>query len=384
MPLYSYRYLNSSGRRLRGVIDAFSLVEAKSKLLSQGIMVVHLASEARSDRKHSLRGQPLVTFTTQLATLLKAGMPVFESLTALEEQMLGEKCHRIIASLCERIRGGTSLSDALRAHPTSFDSLYCAMVAAGEASGALDTVLDRLASLLSKQLHARKQLITALIYPAVIASFCTLVIFLLLTFAIPSIENLFEGRTLSSFTAAVLAVSHFLSRAWPIYIPLLAIGGFFIRRHAPALAFRLPLFRTLIIQSSLARFSRTLSTLQQGGLPLIDSLQLARQVIPNPALAAAIKHAEKRVIEGGSLAAELQKNPLIPKLVGRMLRVGEESGDLKPMLTQIADLYEGEVERTLTRLTALAQPAILLVMGGIVGIIMLAVLLPLTDVSSFF
>lgn len=266
MPLYSYRYLNSSGRRLRGVIDAFSLGEAKEKLRSQGIMVVQLATQGGADRKHSLRGQPLVTLTTQLATLLKAGMPIFESLSALEEQMRDDKCHRIIASLCERIREGTSLSDALRAHPTSFDSLYCAMVAAGEASGALDTVLDQLAHLLAKQLNARKQLITALIYPAVIATFCTLVIFLLLTFAIPSIENLFEGRTLSPFTAAVLAVSHFLSRAWPIYIPLLAIAAFFIRRHASALAFRLPLFRTLIIQSSLARFSRTLSLIEAGDL----------------------------------------------------------------------------------------------------------------------
>ena len=384
MPLYSYRYLNASGRRLRGVIDAFSLAEAKEKLRSQGVLVIHLTSESRSRRKQALRGQALVTFTTQLAQLLKAGMPIFESLSALEEQMRDDRSHRIIASLCESIRSGTSLSDALRSHPTSFDPLYCAMVAAGEASGALDTVLDRLAKLLTRQLRTRKQLVTALIYPGVIATFCTLVIFLLLTFAVPSIESLFEGRTLSPFTAAVLSTSHLLSRGWPIYLPLLLIGGYFLRRHAQALAFRLPLFRTLIIQTSLARFCRTLATLQQGGLSMIDSLQLARQVIPNPALAAAIEEAEARVVEGASLAHELQKNPLIPKLVGQMLRVGEESGDLRPMLAQIADLYEGEVERTLTRLTAIAQPAILLVMGGIVGIIMLAVLLPLTDVSAFF
>jgi general secretion pathway protein F len=384
MPLYSYRYINHTGKRRRGVIDAFSLAEAKDKLRAQSVMVIRLAEEEHPSRRHNLRGQALVTFTTQLAQLLGAGMPIFEGLSALEEQLRGEPAHRVVVTLCEQIKAGSSLSEALRRRPDSFNSLYCAMVAAGEASGSLDTTLTRLASLLARQLRLRKQVITALIYPSVIATFCTLVTFLLLTFAVPSIENLLEGRPLSPFTAAVLATSHFLSHRWLIYLPLLAATAYFLWRHARHLAWRLPLLKTLLIQSSLARFSRTLSTLQRGGLPMIDSLRLARGTVPHPALAAAIERAEARIVEGASLGAELQKNPLIPKLVGRMLRVGEESGNITPMLEQLADLYEGEVERTITRLTALAQPLILLVMGGIVGIIMLAVLLPLTDVSSFF
>jgi general secretion pathway protein F len=393
MATYLYQYLSKSGRKRRGIVDASTEAEAKAKLRAQGLLVTRLALQGRGRGRRHLSGQGLLNFTLQLGQLLRAGIPVYESLSALEEQYRGEKIHPILVQICEEIKSGASLSTALRHHPQSFNELYCSMVAAGESAGALELVLDRLATLLTRQMKLRRQISTALIYPAVIASFCCLVVFLLLTFAIPSIENLFEGRQLGTFTALVLGTSHLLSRTWMIYLPALIGGLFFLRWYlrspkgsaaAHRVSLRLPLVRTIVVQAALARFSRTLSTLLSGGLPMIDSLRLASRVITNPTLSDTLSRAETRIVEGSSLSQELQKEPLIPKLVARMVRVGEEAGTLTPMLEQVADLYEGEVEKSVQRLTTLAQPAVLLVMGAIVGVIMLAVLLPLTDVSSFF
>lgn len=396
MPLFHYKSLSLQGRKQTGVIDAPSLKEAKEKLRSQGTIVIAIGSKQTDKslfkKKVELSAQHLLNFTTQLSQLLSAAIPLYESLLSLEEQYRNEPFHPILASLCEQIKAGASLSSAMKNFPNSFDQLYCAMVAAGESIGALDKTLNRLTELLAKQQKLRKQIITAMIYPAVLGSFSLLVIFLLLTFAIPSIEAIFAEREVNGFTHLVILTSHLLTGYWHMYLPL--IGGtchlslLFLRsgwgrafKHR--LALKLPLIKKVILQSSLARFSRTLGTLQQGGVSIIDALQISRKVMKNPILERIFEKAEEKIIEGSSLATELRRSPLLPPLISRMLAIGEESGDSALMLNKVAELYEDEVEKTLTRLTALAQPAILLIMGAVVGIIMLAILLPLTDISSF-
>jgi len=391
--LFQYRYIDGKGKKKKGLIEALHADEAKDKLRQQKILVTALnETSQKKQTSNQLRKEALITFTTQLAGLLQAGMPLYESLLSLEEQYRQDPFHPILLSLCEQIKAGSSLSEAMDQFPGSFNRLYCSMVAAGESVGALDETLDKLATLLNKQSKLKKQIITALIYPALLFSFSMVVMFLLLTFVIPSLETLFEDRDVNRFTKSVMLFSNFLTHKWMYYLPLVigAIAGAYFgltsekgKRWIQRQFLRLPLLKTLITQTAIARFARTMGTLLQGGVTLIQALQISRKVMRNPFFEEVVEEAEGKIIEGSLLSLELKKSPLIPTLVPRMLAIGEEGGNTSSMLQKIADLYEDEVEKSLTRLTALAQPVILVFMGGIVGIIMIAVLLPLTDVSAF-
>ncbi len=398
MALFFYRYINQKGKKRAGFIDAESLSDAKEKLRTQKILVLSLSQKEEKKsfwnfrRKVALNSSSLITFTHQLAGLLNAGMPLYESLICLEEQYRTEAFHPILLSLCEQIKKGSSLSKAMHQFPRSFNSLYCAMIEAGESVGALEATLDKLATLLSKQSKLKKQLTTAMIYPALLFSFSALVCTLLLTFVIPSLATLFEDRTVNRFTSLVIGMSHFLLHGWPIYLPLLTLAGSGIvylisspkgKRWLNWSWLHLPLLKTIVVQAAMARFSRTMGTLLQGGVTIIRALQISRNTMHNPLLEEVVQKAEGKIIEGSLLSVELKKSPLIPALVPRILAIGEEGGSAPLMFHKIADLYEEEVDKTLTRITALAQPVILVVMGGIVGLIMLAVLLPLTDINAF-
>ncbi len=216
--------------------------------------------------------------------------------------------------------------------------------------------------------------------------------FLLLTFVIPSLETLFEDRPVNGFTRAVMLFSHFLTHQWGYYLPLIigsGVGVYFAltspkgKRWVQRTLLRMPVLKTLITQTAIARFSRTMGTLLEGGVSLIQALQIARKTMRHTLFEEVVEEAEGRIVEGSLLSVELKKSPLIPTLVPRMLSIGEEGGSAPAMFQKIADLYESEVDKSLTRLTALAQPVILVFMGGIVGVIMIAVLLPLTYVSAF-
>jgi general secretion pathway protein F len=397
MALYYYKALNAKGKKKQSRIEANSLLEAKEKLRVQGILMTEISSQNPTSflirkKKDELTKDKLLALTTQLAQLISAGLPLYESLVSLAEQYSEEKFHSILTGLCEKIKGGSSLSQAMSHYKESFDVLFISMVAAGESVGALKASLERLSELLEKQLRLRKQIVTALIYPAVLSSFSVLVVILLLTFAIPSIELIFEGRTLNPFTHLVIATSHFLTRYWMVYLPLISATLFLVysKLKKPSgklflhhLYLKLPIFKKLTIQTALARFSRTMGTLQQGGVSILEALKISRRVMKNPLLEEVVERAESKVIEGVPLSVEFKRSPLIPVLVSRMIAIGEESGNTGVMFHKIADLYESEVEKTLNRLTAMAQPLILLFMGGVVGIIMTAILLPLTDINAF-
>ena len=391
MALFQYQALDSLGKKKQGFVEAHSDKDAKNILRDQGLMVRELAIKTTVDSKQNLRGEPLVTFTIQLSQLVSANIPLYESLVALEEQYRDESFHRVILSLCEQVKAGSSLSEAMSQFPNSFDKLYRAMIAAGESIGGLNIVLDRLSLLLTKQLKLRKQIVTALIYPSVLAAFSFLIIAVLIGFVLPSIEGIFAERSLNAFTSFVLGVSYYARTYWWLYIPLIAATATYVtlKLRSPAgklwlerTLLKIPVLRTLVINTSVARFCRTMGTLQQGGLPIIDSLRNAREVIHNVVIEEEIKQAENKIIEGSSLSVELARSKYIPTIVCRMLAVGEESGNLVIMLNKLADMYEEEVEKTLDRVVALAQPLILIFMGTVIGIILMAILLPLTDISS--
>lgn len=391
MPLYQYHALDMQGKRKKGFIEAQNEREAKEKLRGMGVMVTKLSTKAGVSTRNSLTGEKLLGFTVQLSQLIGAGVPLYESLTAIEGQCRNESYHRIVLSLCEQIKAGSSLSQAMSAYPGSFSKLYCSMITAGEAVGALDVVLEKLALFLTKQNKLKGDIITAMVYPGVLAGFSFLIIIMLLTFVVPSIEGIFAERKLNGFTQFVLSVSYFFRTYWWVYIPLVAalIAYLVYRLRSPAgIAWleknllKVPLIRTLMVQAAIARFTRTMGTLQQGGLPLIDSLRISRDVMRNAVLAEEVKTAEGRIIEGSSLGKELARTKWFPPIVAQMLSVGEESGSVVVMFNKIADMYEQDLEKTLNRVMALAQPAILIIMGAVIGTVLLAILLPLTDVSS--
>lgn len=392
MPLYQYQALDQQGKKRTGFIEALDEKEAKGKLRDQGLMVSSMTTKASVSSKQNLVGDTLLSFTLQLSQLINAGVPLYQSLSAMEEQYRGESYHRVILSLCDQIKAGRQLSEALASFPQSFDSLYCSMVAAGESAGALDIVLDKLSLLLDKQNKLKRQLTTAMIYPGVLACFSLLIIGLLVGFVVPSIEGIFADKELNTFTQAVLSTSSFIRSYWWIYAPIILLGGFIAYRYLRSPQgkiwlqknlLKVPLIKTLLIQTAVARFCRTMATLQTGGLTMIDSLRLARKVIGNVVLEGEIEAAENKIVEGSSLSAELIQSQRFPKMVSRMLAVGEESGSTVVMLNKIADSYEEEIEKTLDRVMALAQPVILIFMGSIIGIMLLAILLPMTDFSSF-
>lgn len=392
MPLYQYQYLDIQGKKRSGMIEAQGDREAKEKLREQGLIVTKLASKAKVKGKQNLKGDNLLAFTVQLSQLVNAGVPLYESLVAIEEQSRNESYHRIVLSLCEQIKSGFSLSVAMGNYSESFDPLYCSMVSAGEAVGSLGPVLEKLSLLLSKQMKLKKQITTAMIYPGILGGFSLLIISLLLGFVVPSLEGIFAGRELNAFTSAVISFSHFFRSYFWLYIPIVG-GGItwaVLKLRSPQgtiwiqkTLLKLPLLKTLTVQSAVARFCRTMSTLLQGGLSIIDSLRISRGVMRNVVLEGEIQAAETRIIEGHSLSQELGKSKYIPSLLGRMLAVGEESGTSAIMLGKIAEIYEQELEKTLDRVMALAQPVILIFMGIVIGAVLLAIMLPLTDVSSF-
>ncbi|WP_075883745.1 type II secretion system F family protein [Candidatus Protochlamydia sp. W-9] len=392
MPLYQYQYVDEKKKRRTGVIEAISERDAKEKLRDQGLLITQIQTKSKINGKQNLKGEALLAFTVQLSQLVNAGIPLYESLIAIEEQSRGEPFHRVVLSLCEQIRTGMSLSGAMATYSESFDQLYCGMIAAGEAVGMLGPILEKLTQLLAKQMKLKKQITTAMIYPSILGGFSLLIITLLLGFVVPSLEGIFAERKLNAFTNAILGLSHFFRNYWWLYLPAFVAGTVFViwkfrssegKLWMEKTLLRIPVINTLVIQTAVARFCRTMGTLLQGGLNMIESLRISRGVMHNVVLEKEIQQAEAKIIEGHSLSQELGKSKYIPPLVSKMLAVGEESGTSIVMLSRIADMYEQEIEKTLDRVMALAQPVILIVMGLVIGTVLLAIMLPLTDVSSF-
>lgn len=391
MAIYHYVAIDAKGSRQAGNLDATNEREAREKLRDLGLMACKLIPKKEGSSKERLKGDNLHAFTLQLSQLVGAGIPIYESLLALEELYRKEPFHHIISSICEQIKCGKSFSEAISSFPSSFNKLYCAMIQAGEAVGSLHLVLDKLVFLLSKQLKLQKEMTNALIYPAILATFAFVVIMVLLGFVVPSIEGIFAERELNRFTSFVLGVSHIFRNYWWIYLPFIfgtagyafwklktKEGKLWLQRQL----LNVPILRNLIIEAAVARFSRTMGTLQLGGLTMIDSLRIATGVINNIALEEEMHAAEIKVIEGKTLSSQFARSAYFPHMATRMLAIGEDSGNTGVMLNKIADMYEENLEKTLGRVLALVQPIILVTMGAVIGLVMIAILLPLTDIAT--
>ena len=404
MPVYEFTALTNTGKKLKGVIDADSLTAARQKIRGQGNYPVEInetsAKIVATKRPllsiqlgQRVKQQEIHIATRQLATLLGAGIPLVPALNGLIEQTENRSLKSVLAQIKDAVNEGNSLTAALTEHPKLFSKVYVNMVSAGEASGSLDVVLDRLAEFGETQHALRSRVKAAMLYPLFMAVVGIIVLFLLITFIVPSITSVFEGskHALPLPTVILIGISSFLKRFW--WLVLAAVLGVIAtiswhigtpagRRQWDQLKLSLPGFSDLSIKTTAARFARTLSSLLQSGVSLITSLQIVKNIVDNVILADIINEACDELEKGKSLSQFFRGNKYFPPMLVQMMAVGEQSGTLDTMLAKAADSYEKEVEAKILALTSMIEPVMILSMGLVVSFIVVSILLPIFEMNQ--
>ncbi|HIB53375.1 MAG TPA: type II secretion system protein GspF [Nitrospirales bacterium] len=402
MPVYEYQGLTAAGKTVSGMIDADTAKGARLKLRNNGVFPTDLkeGGSAGTDglltfksRAESISLKEQALLTRQLGTLLTAGLPLVDSLSALIDQIEKANIKGVMADIRERVREGSALSQALQCHPGSFSPLYTHMVSAGEASGALDEVLARLADFQDSQIRLKNQITTALMYPMFMFAVGSMVLFGLVTFVVPKITAVFTDmeQALPLPTIILLTVSDGLAAYWMWFLAGGVFAVLMVRRYLQtevgrerydALLLKLPVVGTVVKMVAVSRFTRTLSTMLSSGVPLMQALEVVSRVVNNRVLQHAIDEARQNIREGESLAAPLKRSGLIPPLATHMIAVGEKSGELEAMLIRVSQVYDSEVDTSMNQLTALLEPIMIVVMGVVVLFIILAILLPIFEMSQ--
>ena len=407
MPIFEYTAINEKGKQAKGSIEAENARAARTRLRSQGMLPTTIEESRtrpteqkkrrpqqslRSSLGERVSAKTLAFSTRQLATLLSAGIPLVEALQSLAEQTV-PTFRRMLVDIKEQVEQGTSFARALGSYPKVFPRLYVNMVASGEASGKLDSVVMSLAEYLEAQLELRRKLISALIYPVIMLSFCSLVVAGLLAFVVPQIVEIFtkQGAKLPVPTRIMIAISDILVFYW--YAVALVLVGLVLgsirlyrtekgRAFVDSLLYRAPLVGGLYTKVLTARITRTLGTLLTSGVGLLESLDMAKNVVGNVHFQRAMADARDGVTEGRSLSRELLRSKLFPPMACQMIDVGERSGRLEEMLSIAGATFEKEASSTIAGLTALIEPLMIIVLGGIVLAIVVSVLLPLTELMD--
>jgi general secretion pathway protein F len=444
MAVYAYTGVNDKGRTVRGTVDADSEKSVRQLLRKQGVYVEEaraLASESRGGAKGGAKArggaaeaepkaraagaraiaalgeggsstptlaalgaaikkaasssQRHVAVTTrQLATLLKAGIPLPEALSAVTEQVDHRELRAALEVVGTKVREGIAFHKALEEHGAFFEPLYVNMVAAGESSGNLEGVLARLADFIEASVKLKSKITSALAYPAFMAAFGSVIIGVLMVVVVPKVSAIFQDfqKTLPWYTEALIAISGFLGRWWWL-LGLAAIVGLalFIRWKRTAegayrwdeIVLRLPLFGELARMVSVTRFTRTLATLLASGVQLVKAMEIVKNVLGNRVLESVVTDATASIKEGESIAEPLKRSGRFPKLVVQMIAIGEKSGDLEGMLVAVSDNYDGIIEARVTLLTSMLEPMMIAAMGGTAAAVAFSILMPLMQLNEF-
>ncbi len=405
MPVYQYKGLDASGKSIRGMIDADSPRSARMKLRGTGIYPSELQEETHSETSRIQAAQNLRTLfqrvrlqdtavmTRQLATLIGAGVPLVPALNALITQVDNDTLRKVITQVRERVNEGSTLSDAMKKYPRVFSDLYTNMVSAGEASGALEVVLLRLADFIENQVNLRNKIRSTLAYPIFMLFIGSGILLFLLTFVIPSVTQIFRDsdRVLPAPTILLISISEFVKNYWWLLVGILigAVMGCrrYIRTDAGRMIFdrlklRIPFLGGLSTKIAISRFARTLATLLNSGIPLLTSLGIVRTVVNNRVIADAIADAQENIREGEEIHMPLAQGGVFPPLVIQMIAIGERSGELEHMLFKVAESYDNEVESSIGSITSMLEPIMILAMGAVVGFIVLAILLPIFEMTQ--
>ena len=414
MPVYEYKALTPSGKAKKGIIDADTARDARSKLRLEEMHVTEmteLAEKRKSQAKQRggrsvampsssffsklriekpFKVRDLATFTRQFSTLLGSGIQLAEALRALVEQCEHREFEQVLRIVKEEITSGNSLAESLAKHPKYFSDLYVNMVKAGEASGSLDVVLNRIANYLQKQASLRGKVTAAVTYPIIMVVVGIAAVVFLMSSVVPKITAVLQarGQALPLPTEILITISDFMQNYWYLLIVGAVVIGFLVRAILATEAGRLrfdsallaiPLFGTLFSKQAISRFAVTFSTLLKSGLPALDALRIVSLVVNNARLTLVLNDVHSRILEGADIATPIKRSKVFPPMIGYMIAVGEQSGQLEEILDRIAASYEEELDLALQQITASLEPIIIIMLAVVVGCIIAAVLLPLLN-----
>jgi type II secretion system protein F len=406
MAVFEFRgVVASTGKPARGVRDAENVKALRAALRRDGILLT-LATEEVAGKTKSKRDVDLLKYfrrvkadevavtTRQLATLVRAGIPLVDSIGALVDQAEKEELKRVLTLVREKLNEGTSFASALEQHPRVFPPLFVNMVAAGEASGTIEQVLERLADFMEAQARLRSKVAAALAYPALLTVFGTVVVSLLLVAVVPKVTAIFQSldRALPWYTRVLIFVSDVAAGYWWLVLALLIGGVWWFRKWKATPAGRMtwdtftlnvPLFGKILTMLAVSRFSKTLSTLLRSGVPLLKAMDIVRNVLGNALLEKVVQEATGSIREGESIAEPLRRSGRFPPIVTHMIAVGEKSGQLEQMLESVANSYDAQVEARVQGLTSMLEPLMIVLMGGAVGFIAFSILMPLIQMNEF-
>lgn len=392
---------NSQGALVKGKVKAVSEMEVRTRLREAGYKPV-------SVKKTSVKGstgldifakgvapKEFQIFLRQLSVLLKAGVPLLESLQSLEESLLSEALSKVLRFIIEDIREGKTLSEAMLKHPKVFQLMVVNLVKAGEEGGILDEVLNRLGTYFEKRKKLKAKVVGALIYPVITIFVAVIALTAILVFVIPKFEQLFksQGQELPGLTQAVVKLSHNFTEYWYVIVCVVfvipAILSFLyktgpMRRPLDALFLRIPLFGDLIKRSSVARMSRTLSTLLKSGIRINEGIDITIGTMGNVIVDDYLLQAKEEILAGKPFSDPLKKTGFFPIIVIQMVTIGEKTGNLDSMLGKIADFYEDEVEQTAEQLTSLLEPIVIVLLGGMIGTLVVSMFLPIFNMGNAF
>lgn len=407
MPTYVVRARDSKGNPRREKITANSPIEARTALRERGLFVQELTEDqGLFEKLNSLDLKDLKTaltsvtvkdkavFSRQFAVLINAGVAMVRGLGVLSDQCPNPKLKKALQEISGDVQQGTNLSDAMRKHPQCFDGLYVSMVQAGEVGGVLDEVMNRLAKLLEDVARLQNQIKSAMTYPVAVGIIAVLIFLGMCIFLLPIFANIFEelNAELPAFTAFMIGISNFLRSPYVlILVAALMILGFAYRQYYKTKVGRLtmdrfflkmPLFGDLIQKTATARFCRTFGALSRSGVPILTALEIVRDTAGNQVIANAVDEARREVQTGGMISLALQREQVFPVMAIQMISIGEETGEIDTMLMKVADFYEDEVEQAVKALTSILEPIMIVVLGGMVGSILVAMYLPIFGIMD--
>jgi type IV pilus assembly protein PilC len=393
---YNYLAKDASGKLIKGIIDVYSISEARTVLKGQNLTPVSITLQNNlmsGLTRVSVSAKELQIFSRQFAVLIESGVPILESLTSISEGLSNKNFKMAIDDIVRQISTGRKLSEALSLYPGIFSKLYVNLVKAGEEAGVLDEVLDRLAVYIEKSNALKSKITGALWYPVVTMVIAFSAVTIVLVFVIPKFQDLFsqQGQSLPMLTQKVINLSNSLQANWYIYlgvttaIPVLLMLYYKTpngRQVIDRILIRIPVFGSLIIKSCVARMSRTLSTLLKAGVQLVEAIDITAGVAGNAVLENDLETAKRSIIQGRSFVEPLKKSAMIPLMVAQMIAIGEKTGNIDTMLVKIADFYEAEVETAADALTSLIEPLLIVFLGGTVGVLVIAMFLPIFNLAG--
>jgi len=407
MPIYSYAGINDKGKKVNGTVEAENEKAARSKLRKMAVFPTQLSvGGSLSSAKMGLTAnidfnkmfqriklQDIALMTRQLSTLLKAHVPLVESLQAMSEQIANEKLKVVVTEIRQKVVEGGRLSDTLKQYPKVFNDMYINMVTAGENSGSLDIVLSRLADFIENQQKVRSKIIGAMIYPIIMGVVGVGLMVVLLTFMVPKMTSIFKDQKmeLPLPTKMLIFVSDIFSNYWYLVLILVVVGIYFLRRwiktpagkeYKDGIVLKAPVFGHLARMVAISRFSRTLSTLLASGVPMLFAMDIVKNVVGNVVLKKTVEDTRDSVKEGESIAEPLRRSGQFPPLVTHMISIGEKTGSLETMLERISETYDSQVDNAVSTMLSLLEPVLIMGMGGAITFVVVSILLPILQMGD--